>query len=105
MPSADASAGARVDLAFRYAVCFVAAFLVLMALSFGTYGIFRIAAPGVASYGGGSTEQQRGIAQALSLLSLAVGAAVIFRAHWSDTMHPASIGSGETVVPGVDPGE
>jgi len=67
-----------------------AAFLVLMALAFGTYGIFRIAAPGVATSGGGSTERQRGIAQALSLLALAGGAALIFRAHWSDTMHPAS---------------
>lgn len=92
----DASSGARVDLAFRYAVCFVAAFLVLMALAFGTYGLFRIAAPGVASSGGGSTEQQRGIAQALSLLSLAVGAVVIFRAHWSNTMHPASRDSAPT---------
>ncbi len=37
----DGSAGARVDMAFRYAVCFVAVFVILMALGFGTYGVFR----------------------------------------------------------------
>ena len=84
----DTSAGARVDLAFRYAVCFVAVFVILMALGFGTYGVFRAAAPGVASSVDSATERERGIAQALSLLALAGGAFLVFRLHWSDAMQP-----------------
>jgi hypothetical protein len=82
----DASAGARVDVAFRYCVCFVAAFVILMALAFGLYGLFQAIAPGVASAGGGSTQRERGIATAISLLALGVGALVVFRAHWSESM-------------------
>jgi hypothetical protein len=82
----DASAGARVDLAFRYCVCFVAAFVILMALAFGLYGLFQAIAPGVTTAGGGSAERERGIATAISLLALGVGSALVFRAHWSDAM-------------------
>jgi len=85
-PGFDASAGARVDLAFRYAVCFVAAFVILMALAFGLYGLFRAVAPGVATAGGGSTERERGLATAVSLLALGAGSVVVFRAHWSERM-------------------
>ena len=60
-----------------------------MSISFGTYALFRIAAPGVASSLGGSTERERGIAQALSLLVLLGGAGVIFRTHWRPSMRPA----------------
>lgn len=83
---------ARVDLAFRYAVCFVAMFIVLMAMSFGLFAVFRIAAPGVVSGVSRGGERQRGIAQALSLLILGGGALTVFRIHWSDTMR---------LVPGV----
>lgn len=85
-PRFDASAASRVDLAFRYCVCFVAAFVILMALAFGLYGIFRIAAPGVAVAGGGSSVRQKGIGEAISLLVLGGGAYVIFRLHWAATM-------------------
>jgi hypothetical protein len=85
-PGFDASAGARVDLAFRYAVCFVAAFVVLLALALGLYGLFRAIAPGVAVAGGGSTERERGLASAISLLALGGGSVIVFLAHWSDRM-------------------
>jgi hypothetical protein len=42
-PGFGDSAAERVDVAFRYAVCFVAMFVILMAMSFGLYSIFRIA--------------------------------------------------------------
>lgn len=77
----EGSAGARVDLAYRYAVCFVAAFVVLMAMAFGLYGIFRLVAPGVAGVGGHGARQE-GIAQAISLFALGAGALAIFRVHW-----------------------
>ncbi len=83
---------ARVDVAFRYAVCFVAMFIVLMAMSFGLFAVFRIAAPGVVSGISRGGERQRGVAQALSLLILGGGALTVFRIHWSDTMR---------LVPGV----
>ena len=95
-----ASSGARVDLAFRYAVCFVAAFVVLMSLAFGLYGLFRIAAPGVASVGRASGERERGIAQALSLLALGGGALLVFRMHWSDTMRPTPRDEPTATAPG-----
>jgi hypothetical protein len=85
-PGFDASAGARVDLAFRYCVCFVAAFVILMSLAFGLYGLFQAIAPGIASAGGGSTQRERGIATAVSLLALGLGSVVVFRAHWSERM-------------------
>ncbi len=78
-----ASSGARVDLAYRYAACFVAAFVILMAMAFGLYGVFRIVAPGVAgSYRSGGREE--GIAQAISLAALGVGALAVFRVHRTD---------------------
>lgn len=77
---------ARVDLAFRYAACFVAMFVILMALSFGLFAVFRVAAPGVVSGFSRGGERQRGIAQALSLLVLGGGALMVFRMYWSDTM-------------------
>lgn len=84
-PGFDSSSAARVDQAYRYAVCFVAVFVILMAGAFGLYGVFRIAAPGVTGgFGGGQREQ--GIAQAVSLLALGGGAFVVFRMHWTDTM-------------------
>jgi hypothetical protein len=85
-PGFDDSAGSRVDVAFRYAVCFVAAFVILMALAFGLYGLFRAIAPGVASPGGGSTEREQGLATAISLLALGAGSLLVFRAHWTQRM-------------------
>ena len=85
-PGFQDTAGARVDLAFRYAVCFVAAFVILMALALGLYGLFQAIAPGVAVAGGGTTARERGIAAAVSLLALGVGSVVVFRAHWSEHM-------------------
>jgi hypothetical protein len=85
-PGFEASAGGRVDLAFRYAVCFVAAFVILLALALGLYGLFQAIAPGVAVSGGGSTARERGLAGALSLLALGAGSVVVFRAHWNDGM-------------------
>ncbi|MBK5287020.1 MAG: hypothetical protein JJE46_01005 [Acidimicrobiia bacterium] len=84
------SSGARVDAAFRYAVCFVAMFVVLMALSFGLYAVFRIAAPGVVSGSGSGGQREAGIGQALSLLVLGGGAMLIFRMHWSSGMRLSS---------------
>jgi hypothetical protein len=78
----DTSSGARVDLAYRYAVCFVAAFVILMAMSFGLYGLFRVVAPGVAgSYRSGG--RQEGVAQAISLAVLGLAALAVFRVHWT----------------------
>ena len=82
----EATAAWRVDTAYRYAVCFVAAFVVLMALAFGLYGLFRVAAPGVAVPGGGATVRQKGFGQAISLLVLGVGALLIFRLHWAGSL-------------------
>lgn len=76
----------RVDTAYRYAACFVAAFVVLMALAFGLYGLFRVAAPGVAVPGGGATVRQKGFGQAISLLVLGLGALLIFRLHWAGSI-------------------
>jgi hypothetical protein len=82
----ETTAAGRVDAAFRYAVCFVAAFVILFALALGLYGLFEAIAPGVASSGGGSTQRERGLATAISLLALGVGSAVVFRAHWTQDM-------------------
>ena len=82
----DPSAGARVDQAYRYAVCFVAVFVILMAGAFGLFAVFRIAAPGIATGSSRGGQRAQGVAQALSLLALGAGALVVFRVHWTDTM-------------------
>lgn len=97
-----ASAAGRVDSAYAYAVCFVAAFVILLAAAFGLYGIFQIAAPGVATNVGGDVARQRGIAEAISLLALAAGAVLVFRVHWGqrgDATAPWSAPSAPTTEP------
>ncbi len=75
-------------------------FVILMAMSFGLYSIFRIAAPGVVSSVGRDGERQRGIAQAISLLVLGGGAWLIFRSHWTNGMRLAG-GAGPATPPTV----
>ena len=82
-PGFPGSAATRVDVAHIYAACFVAAVVILLALSVGLYALFRVAAPGVATFQGGSSVRERGLAQALSLLALGLGAFGVFRLHWS----------------------
>lgn len=83
-PDFSESAASRVDAAYLYVACFLAAFLILAAAAFGAYGVFRAIAPGVTRFHGGDTERQRGIAQALSLVALGAGALVVFRVHWKE---------------------
>ncbi len=75
----------RVDHAYLYVVCFLAVFVVLFAAYSGVYGLFRVVAPGVTSFEGGSGERERGIAQVISFVALALGALLVFTVHWRDT--------------------
>jgi hypothetical protein len=84
-PSAPDGLVGRVDRTYLYVACFVAVFLVLFAAYAAVYGIFRAVAPGVTAFHGGSGERERGIAQAISLGALALGAAAVFLWHWRDT--------------------
>lgn len=94
-PDFTDSAASRVDTAYLYVACFLAAFVILAAAAFGTYGLFRAIAPGVARFHGGETERQRGIAQAVSLVALGLGSLVVFRMHWRGRPAPA----GDTSAP------
>lgn len=78
------SVAERVDAAYLYVACFIAAFLILAALTFGIYGLFRALAPGVTGVGNSDIERQRGVAQAISLVALAGGALMVFLVHWRD---------------------
>ena len=69
---------------YIYVTCFIAAFLVLAAAAYGTYGLFRVVAPGVTGIGSADIERQKGIAQAISLAALALGAAGVFALHWRE---------------------
>jgi hypothetical protein len=82
-PEFGDSTAARADTAYLYVACFVAAFLVLFSAAFGVYGLFRIVAPGVTGFDT-DVERQRGIAQAISLAALGLGALLVFRIHWQD---------------------
>jgi hypothetical protein len=82
-PEFGDSTAARADTAYLYAACFVAAFLILFCAAFGVYGLFRIVAPGVTGFDN-DLERQRGIAQAVSLAALGVGALLVFRVHWRE---------------------
>ena len=57
-------------------------------------------APGVTGVGDGDVERQRGVAQAISLVALAAGAAMVFLVHWrerpgADEPAPAAAGDSE----------
>jgi hypothetical protein len=82
-PSFTDSAAARVDTAYLYVACFLAAFVVLVAATYGTYGIFRVVAPGVTGFDS-DVERQKGIAQAISLAALGVGSYLVFLVHWRE---------------------
>jgi hypothetical protein len=83
-PDFAESAAQRADAAYLYAACFLAAFVVLAAAAFGTYGLFRVVAPGVTGFGDSDIERQKGIAQAISLAALGLGAAAVFVLHWRE---------------------
>jgi thiol-disulfide isomerase/thioredoxin len=83
-PDFTESAAQRADAAYLYAACFLAAFIILAAAAFGTYGLFRAVAPGVTGFGDGDIERQKGIAQAISLAALGLGAAAVFVLHWRE---------------------
>ncbi len=96
-PAFADSAAERADVAYIYVTCFIAAFLVLAAAAYGTYGLFRVVAPGVTGFGAADIERQKGIAQAISLVALALGAAGVFALHWRE--RPIRVET--AAVPGV----
>ena len=89
--AATDAASTRVDRTYIYVTCFLAVLVVLAAAAFGAYGVFQAIAPGIASDAGGSVARQQGIAQAISLVFLACGAAVIFAWHWRGRGEPAAV--------------
>jgi hypothetical protein len=101
------SGASRADHAYLYTACFVAVFLVLFAAFAGVYGLFKVVAPGVASVGGGASERERGIAQAISFGALALGSLAVFVLHWRevprrDLLAPR-VPAGPPVAPPVAP--
>jgi hypothetical protein len=99
-PGFRETAAARADTTYLYATCFLAAFLVLFAVTFGVYGLFRVVAPGVTGFDS-DLERQRGIAQAVSLTALAIGAVLVFLLHWRD--RPQEAASDAAPEPDPDP--
>lgn len=97
-PDFTDTAASRVDTAYLYVACFLAALVILAAAAFGAYGLFRAIAPGVARFHGGDTERQRGIAQTVSLVALGLGALVVFRVHWRGRPVPAADASAPPTV-------
>jgi len=81
----DRSAAWRVDTTYLYAVCFTAALVIIFAAATGSYGVFRIIAPGVTALHGATTERQHGAAQLIAYAYLALAAAAVFVVHWRAT--------------------
>jgi hypothetical protein len=82
-PDFSDSAAERADVAYLYTTCFLAAFVILVAAAYGTYGLFRAVAPGVTGLDS-DVERQKGIAQAISLAALGVGSYLVFLIHWRE---------------------
>jgi len=87
-PDFSGSAAERANTAYVYVTCFIAAFVILVAAAYGIYGIFRVVAPGVTGFQDSDIERQKGIAQAISLAALGLGALAIFALHWRERPAP-----------------
>jgi hypothetical protein len=72
----------RVDRAYNYGVCFVAAITVAIGLTSAAFGIFEVVAPGVAVGGNGRVARGEGLAELAAFGGLALVALGIFVVSW-----------------------
>lgn len=75
------SPGARVERVYLYGVCLIAALVIAYATARSLFGIFEIAAPGVAT-GDGHVGTGIGVSDLLSYGVLALGGGAIFAGAW-----------------------
>jgi hypothetical protein len=91
----DGSPSWRADRAFLYSVCLTSVLVVLFAAGFGSFEIFRLAAPGVFGEGDDDTVRRSALQALLTLGWLSAVAACIFRYYWLQAHPPPT-----TAAPG-----
>jgi uncharacterized protein DUF5671 len=72
----------RVDRAYHYGVCFVAAITAAVGAASAAFGIFEFVAPGVAIGGNAKVVRAEGIAELAAFGTLALVSALVFRSSW-----------------------
>jgi uncharacterized protein DUF5671 len=72
----------RVDRAYNYGVCFVAAITVAVGVTSAGFGLFEVIAPGVAIGGNTSVAKATGLAELAAFGALAIVAALVFVVSW-----------------------
>ena len=78
----------RVDRAYHYGVCFVAAITVAVGAASAAFGIFEVVAPGVAIGGNAKVVRAEGIAELAAFGTLALVSALVFRSSWRRAGRP-----------------
>ena len=81
----------------RLGVCFVSALTIAIALTSVGFGIFEIAAPGIAVGGDSGGGRAEGISEVISFGLLAIGALAAFRASWRRVRPPTAAAPAEAV--------
>jgi hypothetical protein len=75
----------RIDRAYLYVICFVAVLVALFSLGVGSYGVFRVLAPGVTGDEiSKHIERQEGVAQLVSLTWLGIAGLYVFLRSWRE---------------------
>lgn len=95
-----ADGGGRVERAYLLGVCFIAVLLAAYASARAAFGIFEIAAPGIAT-GRGEVGRAEGISHLLSYGLLAGAAFAIFRSGWTRGTAVAAARPAATRAPGA----
>jgi len=72
----------RVDRAYNYGVCFVAAITAAVGVTSAAFGIFEVVAPGVAIGGDTQVAKATGLAELAAFGALAIVAALLFVVSW-----------------------
>jgi hypothetical protein len=80
--NADTPGVRSIERVARLGVCFVTALTLAIALTSVGFGIFEIAAPGIAIGGDTGVGRAEGVSEVISFGLLAIGALVAFRASW-----------------------
>jgi hypothetical protein len=78
----DAVVVARIDRVARLGVCFITGLTIAIALTSLAFGLFEIAAPGIAIGGPTDVARAEGISEALAFGFLALAAWLLFRNSW-----------------------
>ncbi len=85
-PHRDDESVVRVDRTYHYGRCFVAALVAAVALTGVGFGVFEIAAPGIAVGGNADVVRAEGISEVLSSGVLALAALMIFIRSWNSVV-------------------